>query len=114
MKLANIAVIASLFALPALARPGPGMGGGMGPAGGRFAIGNDNTVGWALMTQEEHAAHRAKDVVVGESYDECKAYQREHHQPWRRALRSRRKMIAAALQCLRPYEGTRCAEVIRA
>lgn len=90
MKLTNLALIACLFAAPVFAQPGPGMGGGMGggmgPGGGRFAIGNDNTVGWALMTQEEHAAHRQK-MWSFKNYDECKAYQLEHH----RAMEARAK-----------------------
>lgn len=45
MKFSNLALIALLATAPAFAQPGPGMGGGMGPGGGRFAIGNDNTVG---------------------------------------------------------------------
>lgn len=79
MKRTNLALIALLAAAPAFAQPGPGMGGGMGPGGGRFAFDNDNTVGWALMTQEERNAHRQK-MWSFKTYDECKAYQLEHHQ----------------------------------
>ena len=65
-KMSLIALFSAALAGTALAQPGPGMGGGMGPGmgggmgpgGGRYAIGQDNTVGWALMTQEEHQAHR--------------------------------------------------------
>jgi len=79
MKLANLALIALLAASPAFSQPGPGMGGGMGPGGGRFAIDKDNTVGWTLMTQEERDAHRQK-MGTFKTYDERKSYQLEHHQ----------------------------------
>lgn len=83
MKFAHAALIALLGAavsVPAFAQPGPGMGQGMGPGmGGRFAIGNDNTVGWALMSQEERTAHQQK-MWSFKNYDECKTYQLEHHQ----------------------------------
>lgn len=97
MKLTNLALIALLAAAPAFAQPGPGMGGGMGggmgPGGGRFAIDNSNTVGWALMTQEEHTAHRQK-MWSFKNYDECKAYQLEHHQMMEMRAKEKGKTIA--------------------
>ena len=90
MKLTHLTLIALLsaaVAAPVFAQPGQGMGGGMGAGmgggmgpgqGARFALNKDNTVGWALMTPEEHAAHRAK-MWSFKNYDECKAYQQEHH-----------------------------------
>jgi hypothetical protein len=69
------------------------MGGGMGPGGGRFAIDSNNTVGWALMTQEEHNAHRQK-MWSFKSYDECKAYQLEHHQLMEARAKEKGKTIA--------------------
>jgi hypothetical protein len=69
------------------------MGGGMGPGGGRFAIDNSNTVGWALMTQEEHTAHRQK-MWSFKSYDECKSYQLEHHQLMEARAKEKGKTIA--------------------
>lgn len=93
MKLTNLALVAYLLAAPVFAQPGPGMGGGMGPGGGRFAIGNDNTVGWALMTQEEHNAHRQK-MWSFKNYDECKAYQLEHHQAMEARAKEQGKAIA--------------------
>lgn len=93
MKLTNLALIALLAAVPALAQPGPGMGGGMGPGGGRFAIDKDNTVGWALMTQEERNAHRQK-MWSFRNYDECKAYQLQHHQEMEARAREKGKTIA--------------------
>ncbi|MDP1652320.1 MAG: hypothetical protein Q8L56_06310 [Rhodocyclaceae bacterium] len=96
MKLANLTLIAlfsTMLAAPALAQPGPGMGGGMGPGGGgRFAIDNKNTVGWALMTQEEHNAHRQK-MWSFKNYDECKAYQQEHHQTMEARAKERGKTL---------------------
>ncbi len=78
-KMTLITLFSAALAGTALAQPGTGMGGGMGPGGGRFAIDKDNTVGWSLMTQEEHVAHREK-MWSFKNYDECKAYQLEHHQ----------------------------------
>jgi hypothetical protein len=95
MKLKNLALIALLVAAPAFAQPGPGMGGGMGPGGGgggRFAIDNNNTVGWALMTQEERNTHRQK-MWSFKSYDECKAYQLEHHQTMEARAKEKGKAI---------------------
>lgn len=79
-----IALLGAAVSLSAFAQPGPGMGqgmgGGMGPGmGGRFAIGNDNTFGWAMMSPEERTAHQQK-MWSFKNYDECKAYQLEHHQ----------------------------------
>lgn len=80
MKLAHIAMIATLgvaVALPAIAQPGPGMG-GMGPGMGRFAFDRNNTAGWTLMSAEERSAHRDK-MLAAKTYDECKAVQDEQH-----------------------------------
>ena len=74
MKFKNIALIVLLgtaVASSALAQGGPGRG--------RYAIGSNNTAGWTLMTPEEHQAHQQK-MWSFTSYDECKAYQQEHHQ----------------------------------
>lgn len=86
MKLKHITLVAVLgaaIAAPSFAQPGPGMGGmgmgGMGPGqGGRYAINQDNTTGWALMTADERKAHQQK-MWSFKTYDECKAYQEEHH-----------------------------------
>lgn len=93
-QMSLIAVLAAALAAPVFAQPGPGMGGGMGPGkgGGRFAIDNDNTVGWALMTQEERNAHRQK-MWSFKSYDECKAYQLEHHQAMEAKAKAQGKTI---------------------
>lgn len=96
MKFAHAALIALLGAvatLPSFAQPGPGMGQGMGPGmGGRFAIGGDNTFGWTLMSPEERAAHQQK-MWSFRNYDECKAYQLEHHQ----SMEARAKAAGKAL-----------------
>lgn len=71
-------VVASL-SLPAIAQPGPGAGPGAGARqGGGFRFNQDNTRGWALMTDQERVAHRDK-MLSFKTYDECKAYQVEHH-----------------------------------
>ncbi len=97
MKLSHLTLIALLgaaLAAPAFAQPGSGMGGmggmgpgmggmgpgmgGMGPGKGRMAFNQGNTPGWSLMTPEERTAHQQK-MWSFKTYDECKAYQAEHH-----------------------------------
>lgn len=86
-KLTMIALLAALLAAPAFAQSGPGMGGmggmgpgmgGMGPGKGRMAFNQGNTPGWSLMTAEERTAHQQK-MWSFKTFDECKAYQAEHH-----------------------------------
>lgn len=86
-KLTMIALLGVLLAAPSFAQPGPGMGGmggmgpgmgGMGPGKGRMAFNQGNTPGWSLMTAEERTAHQQK-MWSFKTYDECKAYQAEHH-----------------------------------
>ncbi len=86
-KLTMIALLAGLLAAPAFAQPGSGMGGmggmgpgmgGMGPGKGRMAFNQGNTPGWSLMTAEERTAHQQK-MWSFKTFDECKAYQAEHH-----------------------------------
>jgi hypothetical protein len=57
----------------------PGMG--MGPGGGRGAAryGSDYTPGWALMSQQERNEHRDRMRSM-KTYEECKAYQDQHHE----------------------------------
>ena len=81
--IAVIAIVAATIAAPVVAQMGPGMGGmgmgGMGPGkGGRFAFNQGNTPGWSLMSAEERAAHRDK-MWSFKTFEECKAYQAEHH-----------------------------------
>jgi hypothetical protein len=102
MKLKYITLIALLgaaVAAPTLAQPGPGMGGmgmgGMGPGqGSRFAFNKDNTTGWALMTTEERTAHRQK-MWSFKTYDECKAYQDEHHKAMEAKAKEQGKTLPA-------------------
>ena len=86
-KLTMIALLGALLAAPAFAQPGSGMGGmggmgpgmgGMGPGKGRMAFNQGNTPGWSLMTAEERTAHQQK-MWSFKTFDECKAYQAEHH-----------------------------------
>lgn len=85
-----IALLGAALAAPTFAQPGSGMGGGggmgpgmggmggMGPGKGRMALNQDNTPGWSLMTAEERSAHQQK-MWSFKTFDECKAYQAEHH-----------------------------------
>ena len=89
------ALLGVLLAAPAMAQPGPGMGGmggmgggpgmqnsapgpgGMGRGGRAMRFSQDNTPGWALMAPGEQAAHREKMLSL-KTYEECKAFQSEH------------------------------------
>lgn len=73
ITLLTATLLASLIAVPALAQQGQGRG-MMG--GGRY--GGDNVAGWKMMTPEERTEHRNKMHSM-KSYDECVAYQSEHH-----------------------------------
>lgn len=80
-RLTLIALLGATLAAPVLAQPGPGMGGGMGGGGGmgrRFALDQNNTVGWTLMTPQERTEHRTK-MWSFKNYNECVAYQQQHH-----------------------------------
>lgn len=57
----------------------PGMG--MGPGGGHGAArwGSEYTPGWALMTEQERNEHRERMRSM-KTYEECKAYQEQHHE----------------------------------
>lgn len=86
--MAMIALLGTALAAPVFSQPGQGMGGmgmggmgmgGMGPGkAGRVALNQGNTPGWSLMSAEERTAHRDK-MWSFKTYDECKAYQAEHH-----------------------------------
>ena len=47
-------------------------------ARGPLAVSKGNTWGWQLMTPEERTEHQNK-MRSFKTYDECKAYQQEHH-----------------------------------
>jgi hypothetical protein len=68
-------LLAAALSATAVAQPGPGPGPRQGQG---FRFNQDNTPGWALMTQEERASHREKMMSM-KSVDECKAYMDEHH-----------------------------------
>lgn len=101
------ALLGACLALPAIAQPGAGWGGGpgaqgSGPGAGPGAGGpgygmqpgtepgrgrghghgmranQRNTAGWALMSAEERSAHRDKMRNL-KSYDECRSVQAEQH-----------------------------------
>jgi hypothetical protein len=59
----------------------PGMGMGMGPGGGSGAArwGSDYTPGWTLMSEQERSEHRERMRSM-KTYEECKAYQDQHHE----------------------------------
>lgn len=78
-KTANLAMLLSTAALAASAFAAPAGPGGPGPGGGgRFNFDKSNVPGWSLMTQEERTEHQNK-MHSFKTYDECKAYQQEHH-----------------------------------
>lgn len=66
---------------PGASASGMGMGTGMGPGAGHGATrwGTDYTPGWKLMTPDERKDHQAHMRAM-KSYDECKAYQDQHHE----------------------------------
>jgi hypothetical protein len=57
----------------------PGMGMGPGARRGAARWGADDTPGWALMTPQERDEHRQRMLSM-KSYDECHAYQTQHHE----------------------------------
>lgn len=89
----SLATAAVLLTLSACAQTGPrgdagmgpgmgpgmmGQGQGMGPGMHGYRFDDDNTAGWAMMTEQERAEHREKMMSV-RSYEECMAYAAEHH-----------------------------------
>lgn len=102
MKNVRTMVLASLMAVSmgaAMAQPGSGKGPGagagpmgagpaasapgmgMGPGGSRGAAryGSEYTPGWTLMNQQERNEHRDRMRSM-KTYEECKAYQDQHHE----------------------------------
>lgn len=90
VKFTLLALFSAALAVPAFSQPGPGMGPGKG--GGRYAFDNNNTVGWTLMAPEERNTHRQK-MWSFKTYDECKAYQLEHHQAMETRAKEQGKTI---------------------
>jgi hypothetical protein len=75
---------------------GPGMGNGMGRGlqahrGMRFD--DDNTPGWALMTEAERDAHRAA-VTAFTDYDQCRTYVQRHHAEMMERARERGQTLS--------------------
>ena len=94
-KLTLIALLGAAIAAPIAAQPGPGMGPGAGPGKGPgFAFNQDNTRGWSLMTAEERKANREK-MMSFKTYDECKAYQQEHHATMEARAKEKGKTLPA-------------------
>ncbi len=98
MKLARFIVLAACLSAGGVfaqagtaAGPGPGasapgmgmgMGKGMGPGSQRGPMGrwgSDNTPGWSMMTPQERTEHQTRMRSMT-NYDECKAYQAQHHE----------------------------------
>jgi len=55
------------------------MGMGSGTGAGRAQWGSDFTPGWTLMSQQERNEHRDRMRSM-KSYEECHAYQAQHHE----------------------------------
>lgn len=53
-------------------------GAGIAEARGAWRATQANTAGWQLMTPEERIEHQNK-MRSFKTYDECKAYQEQHH-----------------------------------
>jgi len=70
MKKLTIATVALALAVSLTA--------GSALAKGPWAANKGNTVGWQLMTPAERTEHQTK-MRSFKTYDECKAYQEEHH-----------------------------------
>lgn len=51
---------------------------GLALAAGPWSANQGNTMGWQVMTPAERTEHQAK-MRGFKTYDECKAYQQEHH-----------------------------------
>jgi hypothetical protein len=94
LRTVSIAILIALSASTAFAQAGsgkgpgggpvanePGMGMNMGPGNGRGAVrwGSDFTPGWASMTPQERNEHRDRMRAM-KTYEECKAYQDQHHE----------------------------------
>ena len=92
--IALIAVLAATIAAPVTAQMGPGMGGMGSGKSGRFAFNQGNTPGWSLMSPEERAAHRDK-MWSFKTYDDCKAYQAEHHKAMEAKAKEQGKTLPA-------------------
>lgn len=73
----------------------PGMGMGNGPGHGGAQWGSDFTPGWTLMNPQERTEHRDRMRSM-KSYEECHAYQAQHHEQM--AARAKERGAAAPAQ----------------
>jgi hypothetical protein len=66
-------------------------------AQGPWRASETNTRGWQFMTPEERIEHQAK-VRGFKTYDECRAYQVEHHRLMEERARQRRMVLPSGGQ----------------
>ena len=64
---------------PAASAPGQALGPRTGAPRGAARWGADYTPGWALMSEQERAEHRERMRSM-KTYEECTAYQQQHHE----------------------------------
>lgn len=89
-----------LLASSAIAQPGPDQGmmhrQGMGSRMecSKFCSGKNNVYGWQLMSAEEREAHQQKMRSM-KTYEECKAYQDEHHSQMEARAKEQGKTLPA-------------------
>ncbi len=76
LKFASLLCATVLIASSAMAQSGSGMKLGMGNQ--NYQLNAGNVYGWQLMSDEERSAHQQKMHAM-KTYDECKAYQVQHH-----------------------------------
>jgi len=70
---------------------------GLASAAGPWRAGESNTRGWELMTTEERLAHQAK-IRAFERYEDCRAYQLEHHHAMQERARQQGRTLGAERQ----------------
>jgi len=66
---------------------------GVSEATGPWRADESNTRGWQFMTPQERLAHQAR-IRAFKSYDECRAYQVEHHRAMEARARTHGRPIA--------------------
>lgn len=76
LKFASLLFATVLLSSSAMAQSGSGMKAGMGSQ--NYRLNSGNVYGWQLMSAEERSAHQQKMHSM-KTYDECKAYQEQHH-----------------------------------
>jgi hypothetical protein len=73
--------------------PAAACGGGGGGPHARW--GKDFTPGWPMMTPEERQAHRER-LASFKTYDDCKAYVKQHHDEMAARAKERGRPVPAA------------------